>query len=77
MGKLTLPDGTVYDTGADEQGTYLWDGVTVKGFDFKADDERQYTLQVAYPADSPDIAKARDGFQDFASAEAVEKAAWS
>lgn len=54
-----------------------WDGETVKGVVVKSDEEIRYTLTVAYPADSPDVAKARDGFQDFASAAAVEKAAWS
>lgn len=77
MGKLTLSDGTVYETGAPQGAVKTWDGETVKGVLVKSDDERQYTLQVAYPADSPDVAKAKDGFQDFASAEAVEKAAWS
>jgi hypothetical protein len=77
MSKLTLPDGAVYETGAHQGAAKTWDGETVKGVVVKSDDERQYTLQVAYPADSADVAKARDGFQDFASAEAVEKAAWS
>jgi hypothetical protein len=74
--KFTLPDGAVYETGAGGEETY-WDGQTIKGVVVKSDDESRYTLTVAYPADSPDAAKARDGFQDFASAETVEKAAWS
>lgn len=76
MGKLTLPDGTVYDTGADAEGTYLWDGATVKGVLIKSEDERRYTLTVAYPADKADVAVAADGHLDFASKSAVEDAAW-
>jgi len=77
MSKLTLPDGAVYETADTGLAAKTWDGETVKGVVVKSDDERKYTLQVAYPADSADIRKARDGFQDFASAESVEKAAWS
>jgi hypothetical protein len=76
LSKLTLPDGAVYETSADAEKSY-WDGETVKGVVVKANDETRYTLTVAYPADSPDAAVARDGFQDFASKEAVEKAAWA
>ena len=43
----------------------------------KSVDEQRYTLTVAYPANKPDVAVAQDGFRDFASATAVEKAAWS
>ena len=73
-----MPDGAVYVT-ADPGRTFTaWDGETVKGvLVAKSDDERKYTLTVAYPADSPDVSRARDGFQDFASVGAVEKAAWS
>jgi hypothetical protein len=77
MSKLTLPDGAVYETGADAPVFKAWDGETVKGVVIKSDDERKYTLMVAYPADSADVAKARDGFQDFASPAEVEKACWS
>src|SRR6185312_9981741 len=78
MSKLTLPDGTVYETGADAPVTKTtWDGESVRGVVVKSDDERKYTLMVAYPADSADVAKARDGFQDFASPAEVEKACWS
>jgi len=76
VSKLTLPDGAVYEVN-DGQAVKTWDGETVKGVVVKSVDERQYTLQVAYPADSPDVGRARDGFQDFASKDAVEKAAWS
>jgi hypothetical protein len=71
-----MPDGAVYET-ADVPARKSWDGETVKGIVVKSDDERRYTLTVAYPADSADVGVARDGFQDFAAAEAVEKAAWS
>lgn len=76
MGKLTLPDGTVYDTGADAEDTYLWDGRSVKGIVVKSEDERRFTLTVAYPADKADVAVAADGHLDFASKAAVEDAAW-
>jgi hypothetical protein len=36
----------------------------------------QYTLALAYPAGSLDKGVARDGFRDFAGAEAVRDAAW-
>jgi hypothetical protein len=76
MSKLTLPDGAVYETAAGKVAK-TWDGETVKGVVVKSDDERKFTLMVAYPADSADVGIARDGFQDFASADAVEKACWS
>ena len=76
MGVFRLPDGATYETGDNAEKSY-WDGETVKGVVIKSDDERRYTLTVAYPADSPDVAKARDGYMDFASADAVEKAAWA
>lgn len=43
----------------------------------KSLEEQRYTLTVAYPAYKPDVGIAQDGFRDFASAQAVEKAAWS
>lgn len=49
----------------------------VSGVVVKSADEQRYTLTVAYPANKPDVAIAQDGHRDFASAEAVEKAAWS
>lgn len=49
----------------------------VAGIVVKAADEQRYTLTVAYPANKPDVGRAQDGFRDFASAMAVEKAAWS
>jgi Putative phage serine protease XkdF len=81
LSELRLPDGAVYtvkgDSAANSDTAKTWDGETVKGVVVKSDDERRYTLTVAYPADSPDVGVARDGFQDFASKEAVENAAWS
>ena len=75
MSKLTLPDGATYETGSAEKS--YWDGETVKGVVVKSDDERKFTLMVAYPANSADVGIARDGFQDFASPDAVEQACWS
>src|SRR5208282_5899730 len=43
----------------------------------KAEAEKQYVLGLAYPAFRPDAAKAQDGFRDFISDEALERAAWS
>jgi Putative phage serine protease XkdF len=77
MSKLTLPDGAVYETAGGQAEKSYWDGETVKGVVVKSDDARQFTLMVAYPANSADVSVARDGFQDFASTEAVEKACWS
>lgn len=47
------------------------------GLVVKAEAEQRYTLTVAYPANKPDVGVAQDGFRDFASSDAVEKAAWS
>lgn len=57
--------------------TEPWDGSGVAGVVVKSEDERRYTLMMAYPANTPDIAKARDGFQDFAKEGDVEEAAWN
>jgi len=77
MSKLTMPDGAVYETAGGSAEKSYWDGETVKGVVVKSDDERKFTLMVAYPANSADVGVARDGFQDFASPDAVEKACWS
>lgn len=53
-----------------------WDGETVAGVLVKTEDERRFSLHVAYPADKADVGKAADGHQDFASKQAVEDAAW-
>lgn len=50
---------------------------SVAGVVVKSTEEQRYTLTVAYPANKPDVGVAQDGFRDFASAAAVEKAAWS
>jgi Putative phage serine protease XkdF len=42
----------------------------------KSNDERRYTLGVAYPAMKVDVGVAADGHRDFVSHEALEKAAW-
>ena len=47
------------------------------GIVVKSEEEQRYTLTVAYPANKPDVATAQDGFRDFASPQAVEKAAWA
>ena len=74
MFKFTFPDGATYES---DTAASHWDGETVKGIVIKSDDELRYTLSVAYPVDQADIAKARDGFRDFASADALRKACWS
>jgi hypothetical protein len=43
----------------------------------KADATERVGLFVAYAANSPDIAKARDGKRDFASPAVVERGAWN
>lgn len=53
------------------------DSEGLAGLVVKSQEEQRYTLAVAYPANKPDIAIAQDGFRDFASPAAVEKAAWS
>ena len=59
----------------DEAEKSVDDGIA--GVVIKSQDEQLYTLCVAYPAEKADVAVAQDGFQDFASKAAVEKAAWS
>lgn len=39
--------------------------------------EQKFTLCVGYPARKPDVGVAADGFRDWSSEAAVEKAAWS
>lgn len=53
------------------------DAEGLAGVVVKAREEQRYTLTVAYPANKADIGTAQDGFRDYASPEAVEKAAWS
>ena len=60
-----------------EQDAAATNTADIAGVVVKSTEEQRYTLTVAYPADKPDVAVAQDGFRDFASAEAVEKAAWS
>ena len=54
-----------------------WDGETIAGLLVKAEEERRFTLCVAYPADKSDVGTAQDGHRDFASKSAVENAAWN
>lgn len=70
-------DGTVtVETGHTAKGA-TWDGESVAGVLVKSEDERRFTLTVAYPADKADIAVAQDGHRDFASKAAVQDAAWN
>jgi hypothetical protein len=71
------PDGTITVDTDGRPAVKAWDGETVAGALVKADDERRYTLTVAYPADKADAAVAADGHRDFASKDAVRQAAWS
>lgn len=73
------PDGTVTveTAGGAVTAKATWDGETISvGPLAKADPELRYTLNVIYPADKADIAKAQDGHRDFASKDVVRKAAW-
>lgn len=74
----TRPDGTVttIET-SDTVAKSRWDGETISVRVLKADDERRYTLDVAYPADKADVAVALDKHRDFASKAVVEDAAWN
>jgi hypothetical protein len=42
----------------------------------KSASSQHYTLGVAYPANKPDGGRAADGYRDFITEEALEKAAW-
>lgn len=53
-----------------------WDGTGVAGTTVKSEDERRYTLTVAYPANKADASVAADGYRDFAGPRAVEDACW-
>lgn len=66
------------ETGSIEEAAKATDIDTedVAGVVVKSAPEQQFTLCVAYPANRPDVSVAQDGFRDFASAQAVEKAAW-
>lgn len=72
-GRRVVIDGDDLEKAAPES----WDGKSVAGALIKAEEERRYTLVVAYPASKADANVAADGFQDFAGHDAVEKAAWS
>lgn len=78
--KTTIsPDGTITVERGEmtDAAKSHWDGETVAGVLIKENAEIRYTLCVAYPVDQADVAKARDGFRDFAGPEALQKAAWS
>jgi putative serine protease XkdF len=70
------PDGTVTVETGEHAAKQTWDGGSVETHVIKSEDERRYTLTVAYPADKADVAVAADGHLDFASKSAVEDAAW-
>ena len=53
----------------------IWDGETVTGALIKSDAVQRKTWHVFYPANTADVARAADGQRDFASKEAVERAA--
>ena len=65
------------DAPATKSATNDPDNGEIAGMVVKSQDEQRYTLTVAYPANKPDVAVAQDGFRDFASTHAVEKAAWN
>lgn len=77
MARTTVkPDGTVTVDTDTVKSAATWDGESVEAVVIKSEDERRYTLNVAYPADLQDAAVAADGHLDFASKSAVEDAAW-
>lgn len=57
--------------------TEPWSGEGVAGKIVKSDAARQFTLTVAYPANKPDVGKARDGHRDFAAEDDIEQCAWN
>ena len=71
---------TTVDDGKDDtpaaKAASPWDG-TIAGVMVKSDAELRQTLTVAYPAMKADAHVAADGHRDFASREALEKAAHS
>jgi hypothetical protein len=71
-GRVTIDDGAIAKDAEAE-----WDGATVTTRVVKSEAARRYTLHVAYPAGRADKHVAADGYKDFASAGAVEDAAWS
>lgn len=80
--RVTIEDGTeriVIDGGAitKAQEPEEWDGESIAAKLVKSAPERRFTLCVAYPANRADVGIAADGARDFASPEAVERAAWS
>ena len=69
-------DGTVtIDTGSRGTAKATWDGETISTRLVKAIAEERFTLNLIYPADKADVAKAIDGHRDFASKAVVRKAA--
>ena len=67
---------TVVDDGHDAPAAKsTWDGETVTGALIKSDAVQRKTWHVFYPANKADVARAADGHRDFASKEAVERAA--
>jgi hypothetical protein len=55
--------------------TEQWNGEGIVGRLVKSEPAKQFTLTVAYPANKPDVGKARDGHRDFAGEDDIEKAA--
>lgn len=74
-GGRVVIDGDEIAKGEAEPGP--WDGRTVAGQLIKSEDERRFTLHVAYPANRADKSVAADGYRDFSGPDAVEDAAWS
>jgi Putative phage serine protease XkdF len=70
--RVTIDEGVVAKDAQEP-----WDGVSIAAALVKSVAERRYTLTCAYPCSKADSVIAADGFRDFASAEAVENAAWS
>jgi hypothetical protein len=75
--KIDRAEGITIDDKPATAAKSTWDGQSVAGLLVKAEEERRYTLTVAYPADKADVTVAADGHRDFASKAAVEDAAWN
>lgn len=68
-----IPQATKSSTSIDNPDV---DTSLISGSLIKAEPEQRFTLCVGYPARRADISTAADGFRDWASERACEKAAW-
>lgn len=75
-GRRVVIDGDDLEKAADTAERDPWDGTFVAGALLKAEEERRFTLCIAYPCNRADKATAADSHIDFAQADSIERAAW-